>query len=175
MENSVILVMVHIYISKVFSNVSRNKEFNVHNVQIRNSISKVWNTMDLERFFSQIRQVKNFICLTFALVMSPKPTLDTHHHHSVFWRGKKVQMSTTWKKRERGKKFFRETNLLVLLQSPMSVTAQWSTIDRVSHQNLVVRNRDYPKTEFFFCKINGGRKFKKYISFWIFFLWGHPS
>ena len=92
--------------------------------------------MDLERFFSQIRQVKNFICLTFALVMSPKPTLDTHHHHSVFWRGKKVQMSTTWKKRERGKKFFRETNLLVLLQSPMSVTAQWSTIDRVS-QNLV--------------------------------------
>ena len=110
--------------------------------------------MDLERFFSQIRQVKNFICLTFALVMSPKPTLDTHHHHSVFWRGKKVQMSTTWKKRERGKKFFRETNLLVLLQSPMSVTAQWSTIDRVSHQNLVVRNRDYPKTEiFFFAKL----------------------
>ena len=70
-----------------------------------------------------------------------------------FDEGKKCKCQQLEKKRERGKKFFRETNLLVLLQSPMSVTAQWSTIDRVSHQNLVVRNRDYPKTEFFFAKL----------------------
>ena len=99
----------------------------------------------------------------------------TSSSQCVLTREKSANVNNLKKKRERGKKFFRETNLLVPLQSPMSVTAQWSTIDRVSHQNLVVRNRDYPKTEFFFCKIKGGKKFKQCISFWIFFLWGHPS
>ena len=77
----------------------------------------------------------------------------TSSSQCVLTREKSANVNNLKKKRERGKKFFRETNLLVLLQSPMSVTAQWSTIDRVSHQNLVVRNRDDPKTEFFFAKL----------------------